>query len=112
MAAISPYRDVRDEVRHSIGDFVEVYVSCPLDVLIKRDAKGLYVKALKGEITNFTGVSDPYEEPLHPEVTLHTDKESVEESVGKIIQKLQDMGYLDSSHPVHEAVSRGGEAQE
>ena len=112
VAAISPYRDVRDEVRHSIGEFVEVYVSCPLEVLIKRDAKGLYVKALKGEITNFTGVSDPYEEPLHPEVTLHTDEEAVDESVGKIIQKLQDMGYLDSSDPVHEAVSRGGEAQE
>ena len=97
VAAISPYRDVRDEVRRSIGDFVEVYVRCSLDVLIKRDVKGLYTRAIRGEISNFTGVSDPYEEPLQPEVILHTDRETVEESVGKVIQKIQEMGYLDSS---------------
>jgi adenylyl-sulfate kinase len=93
-AAISPYRDVRDEVRRDIGNFVEVYVECPLDVLVQRDVKGLYAKALRGEITNFTGVSDPYEPPLNPEVVVHSDSETVEESVEKILVKLQELGYL------------------
>ena len=75
-AAISPYREVRDEVRKDIGRFVEVYVECPLDTLVERDVKGLYKKALAGEIANFTGVSDPYEAPLNPEVTLDTDRET------------------------------------
>ena len=92
-AAISPYRDVRDEVRNEIGDFVEVYVYCPLEDLTKRDVKGLYAKALSGEIANFTGVSDPYEEPLNPEVTVSTHLETVEESVGKILDKLEELGY-------------------
>ena len=107
VAAISPYRDVRDEVRQTIGEFVEVYVSCPLDVLIERNAKGLYARALRGEIPNFTGVSDPYEEPLHPEVRLHTDREAVDESVCIVLQKLQEMGYLDSARPAQEIVSKG-----
>ncbi|MBI2172559.1 MAG: adenylyl-sulfate kinase [Chloroflexi bacterium] len=94
VAAISPYRDVRDEVRRDIGDFVEVYVHCPLDELVRRDAKGLYAKALRGEIQNFTGVSDPYEEPLHPEVVVHTDRETAEESVAKVIAKLEELGYV------------------
>ena len=93
-AAISPYREVRDYVRRDIGDFVEVYVRCPLDVLIQRDSKGLYKKALAGEIPNFTGVSDPYEEPLHPEVIVDTDKETIEESVAKITARLVELGYL------------------
>jgi adenylyl-sulfate kinase len=93
-AAISPYREVRDEVRRDIGDFVEVYVKCPIDVLKDRDAKGLYTKALRGEITNFTGISDPYEEPLYPEVTLETDKESEEESLAILVAKLKKLGYL------------------
>ncbi len=97
VAAISPYRDVRDEVRRDIVDFVEVYVHCPLDELVKRDVKGLYAKAIAGEIKNFTGVSDPYEEPLHPEVTVHTHRESVAESVSKVMAKLQAMGYLPSN---------------
>ncbi|MBI4310317.1 MAG: adenylyl-sulfate kinase [Chloroflexi bacterium] len=96
VAAISPYRDVRDEVRQSIGDFVEIYVHCPIEELTRRDVKGLYAKALRGELPNFTGVSDPYEEPLHPEVTVHTDSESVDESVAKVIAKLEEMGYLAS----------------
>src|SRR5215210_6824723 len=72
-AAISPYRNVRDEVRQQIGSFVEVFVRCPIDVLAERDVKGLYKKALAGEIKEFTGVSDPYEEPLKPEITIETD---------------------------------------
>src|ERR1044072_2406283 len=78
-AAISPYREIRDEVRHSItrdgAEFVEVYVQCPIEVLIERDVKGLYKKALAGEIKEFTGVSDPYEEPLNPEATVNTERE-------------------------------------
>src|SRR5262249_39566085 len=69
-AAISPYREIRDEVRRTVVDFVEVYVKCPLDVCVQRDVKGLYAKAIAGEIPVFTGVSDPYEEPLNPEVTV------------------------------------------
>ncbi len=93
-AAISPYRDIRDEVRREIGNFVEVYVDCPLEVLVERDVKGLYKKALAGEITNFTGVNDPYEPPLNPEVVVHSDRESVEESVEKIMRKLKELDYL------------------
>jgi len=95
-SAISPYRAVRDEVREMVGDFIEVYVKCPLDVLKERDPKGLYAKALSGEIKNFTGVSDPYEEPLSPEVLVETDQETEQESVEKIIGKLEETGYLVS----------------
>jgi adenylyl-sulfate kinase len=93
-AAISPYRAVRDEARQMIGRFVEVYVECPLDELTRRDVKGLYAKALRGEIANFTGVSDPYEPPLAPEVVARTDRETVAESVGKILAALEAKGYL------------------
>lgn len=93
-AAISPYRDIRDEVRREVGQFVEVYVECPLDVLMDRDVKGLYKKALAGEITNFTGVDDPYEPPLDPEVVIHSDREAVEESVEKIMRTLKQLDYL------------------
>lgn len=93
-AAISPYREIRDEVRREIGNFVEIYVECPLEVLIERDVKGLYKKALAGEITNFTGVNDPYEPPLNPEVVIHSDRETVEESVEKIMRKLKELDYL------------------
>jgi adenylylsulfate kinase len=97
-AAISPYREIRDEVRHLItrdgGEFIEVYVQCPINVLIERDVKGLYKKALAGEIKEFTGVSDPYEEPLNPEVIVKTDRESIEESAGKIIAELEMRGLL------------------
>lgn len=95
-SAISPYRAVRDHNRQLIGDFVEVFVKCSLDTCINRDVKGLYKKALAGEIKNYTGVSDPYEEPLSPEVVVETDKESVEESVGKILNALQNLGYLEA----------------
>jgi adenylylsulfate kinase len=93
-AAISPYREIRDFNRKEIGDFVEVYCKCPLEICIRRDVKGLYRKALAGEIKNYTGVDDPYEEPLKPEVILETDRETTEQSVMKIIQKLEVLGYL------------------
>ena len=97
-AAISPYREIRDEVRHAItrdgGDFIEVYVQCPIDVLIERDVKGLYKRALSGEIKEFTGVSDPYEEPLNPEIIVKTDSESIQESANKIIAALETRGLL------------------
>jgi adenylyl-sulfate kinase len=93
-AAISPYREIRDQCRAQIGDFIEVFVKCPIDELVKRDVKGLYEKAIRGEIPNFTGVSDPYEEPLNPEVTVETDKETVEESVAKVVAALEERGYI------------------
>jgi adenylyl-sulfate kinase len=100
-AAISPYRDIRDEVRAMVSadgaGFVEVYVHCPIDVLAERDVKGLYKKALAGEIKNFTGVSDPYEAPLAPEVVVDSSKETVAESVQKILAKLLELGYLEAS---------------
>jgi sulfate adenylyltransferase/3'-phosphoadenosine 5'-phosphosulfate synthase len=93
-AAISPYRATRDEARAQIGTFVEVFVRCPLPALVERDTKGLYAKALRGEIKQFTGVSDPYEEPLAPEVVVDTDIESVEQSTHKILNRLEALGYL------------------
>jgi ATP sulfurylase/adenylyl-sulfate kinase len=98
-AAISPYRDVRDAVRAEIPRFVEVYVRCPLDRLVERDTKGLYRKALAGEIPNFTGVSDPYEEPLQPEVICDTSRESLAESVARVIDRLERLGYLERTVP-------------
>src|ERR1044071_1473500 len=95
-AAISPYRDVREEVRHNTGTFVEVYVECPLGVLAERDVKGLYKKALAGEIKGFTGVSDPYEEPSAPDVTVRTHEEAVEASAERIIKELERRGLLDA----------------
>lgn len=93
-AAISPYREIRDENRRLIGRFVEVYCKCDLETLTKRDPKGMYGKALRGEIANFTGVSDPYEPPESAEVVCDTAVEEVEASVGKIVSKLEGMGYL------------------
>src|SRR5919199_3806426 len=93
-AAISPYRDTRDQVRARIDKFVEVFVDCPLDACIERDVKGLYRKALAGEIKEFTGVSDPYEAPLHPEVTVHTERETPVESAARIIAYLEQAGLI------------------
>jgi adenylylsulfate kinase len=95
--AISPYRALRDEARQEIGRFVEVYVKCALDVCIDRDVKGLYAKALRGEIPVFTGVSDPYEAPLAAEVVVETDRESPEESLAKILRHLETLGYLEGA---------------
>ena len=94
-AAISPYAQARRQAREQIGAFVEVYVRCPLEELTRRDVKGLYEKALRGELANFTGVSDPYEAPEHPEVVVDTDRESVEQSVARILAYLQDHGYIE-----------------
>jgi len=93
-AAISPYRAVRDEVRKEIGDFVEVYVRASLEECVRRDAKGLYRRALAGEIPQFTGVSDPYEEPLAPELVVDTERERVEQSAGRVLQRLIELGHL------------------
>jgi len=93
-AAISPYRSIRDEIRGKIPNFVEVYVECPLDVLVERDVKGLYKKALAGELPQFTGVSDPYEPPAQPEVTLHTGTETPAESAGKVWDELIRLGLI------------------
>jgi adenylyl-sulfate kinase len=94
VAAISPYRSVRDEVRALIPNFIEVYVDCPLQVLVNRDVKGLYKKAIAGEIPHFTGVSDPYEPPANPEVTINSSLETPEESVAKVCDKLEALGLL------------------
>lgn len=94
-AAISPYRDVRNEIRSKAqAAFVEVYVHCPIDVLEDRDTKGLYKKAKAGIIKNFTGISDPYEAPEQPEVTVDTSKESIEESAEKILAYLRKRDLL------------------
>lgn len=87
-AAISPYRAVREEIRGRIPNFVEVYVHCPIEVLAQRDVKGLYKQALAGKIENFTGVSDPYEPPASPEVTVDSSKETVDESISRIWESL------------------------
>ena len=96
-AAISPYKAIREECRALIGpdSFVEVHVHAPLEVLIERDTKGLYKKALAGEIKEFTGVSDPYEEPENPDVKVHTHEESVEESLEKIWAHLKERGFVE-----------------
>jgi adenylylsulfate kinase len=107
-AAISPYREIRDEVRRSIeadgAAFVEVYVAASLETLIERDVKGLYKKALAGEIKQFTGVSDPYEEPANPELVIESDKETIAESVTKIIATLEKMGLLTSDQRLGAAI--------
>ncbi|WP_281250694.1 adenylyl-sulfate kinase [Hydrococcus rivularis] len=94
VSAISPYREIREEVKQRIGDFVEVFVNAPLAVCEDRDVKGLYKRARNGEIKSFTGIDDPYEPPLNPEVECRTDQETIEESLAKVWQKLEEMGYL------------------
>ena len=91
---ISPYQELRDYARKQIGNFVEIYVKCPVEVCIQRDSRGMYRKALAGEIQNFTGVSDPYEEPLNPEVIIESDREPVKQSVARVIAKLKELGYI------------------
>ncbi len=107
-AAISPYRAIRDEVRSWHDRFVEVYVKAPVDVLKERDVKGMYKKALAGEIKHFTGVDDPYEAPENPEVIVETDKESVEESVNKIIRTLELMNYIPGAGDGERLLRRRG----
>ncbi|HUO57603.1 MAG TPA: adenylyl-sulfate kinase [bacterium] len=93
-SVISPYREARDYNRKAIGNFVEVYTRCPVEVCAERDLKGLYQKAKAGEIKGFTGVDDPYEPPLNPELVCHTDTESVDQSVEKVLKKLEELGYI------------------
>ncbi|MFB2923507.1 adenylyl-sulfate kinase [Aerosakkonema funiforme] len=95
VSAISPYREMRHEVKQRIGDFIEVYVNAPLAVCEQRDVKGLYKKARAGQIQHFTGIDDPYEVPANPDVECHTDIESVEESVAKVLHKLESAGYIN-----------------
>ena len=95
VATISPYREARTEMRDYIGQFIEVYCKCPLEVLIRRDTKGFYRKALEGEMLNFTGISDPYEEPLSPEVVLETDRETPGGCVQKVLENMEQKGYLN-----------------
>jgi adenylyl-sulfate kinase len=91
---ISPYIARRNKSRDEIGNFVECYVECPLEVLIERDVKGLYKKALAGEIQNFTGISDPYEPPPSPEITVNSATQTIEESMAIIMRWLEKLGYL------------------
>ena len=93
-AAISPYKSIRNENRKLIGDFIEVYVKASVEKCTERDVKGLYKKALAGEIKEFTGVSDPFEAPDNPEVICDTEVETPEESAAKIIDKLVELQYL------------------
>jgi adenylyl-sulfate kinase len=93
-AAISPYRAVREEVRARIPNFIEVFMECPVEVLAARDVKGLYKKALAGELPQFTGISDPYEPPLSPEITVNSSTESPDESLAKILAALVSKGLL------------------
>ena len=91
---ISPYRERRARSRQEVGEFLEVYVECPVDVCAQRDVKGLYAKAFAGEIANFTGVSDPYEEPEEPEIVCHTAQETPEESASIVVAYLERHGYI------------------
>ena len=97
VSAISPFRVTRDAARAQIGEFVEVHVAPPLEECIRRDVKGLYKKALAGEIPQFTGINDPYEEPLSPELTIDTSKVTVDQGVAHLFATLTELGYLDGS---------------
>jgi adenylylsulfate kinase len=94
VAAISPFRAAREDARVTIGDFVEVHVAPPLEECVRRDVKGLYKKALAGEIAHFTGVNDPYEPPASPEVAIDTSTRTVEDGVNAIVSTLTKLGYL------------------
>ncbi len=93
-AAISPYRAVREDIRARIPNFIEVYMECPIQVLSERDIKGLYKKALAGELAHFTGISDPYEPPAAPEITVNSSAETPEEGLEKVWARLQDLGLV------------------
>ncbi len=98
VAAIAPYRETREQNRKLIDSYVEVHCNCPLETAERRDVKGLYARARAGEIPNFTGISDPYEEPVAPEIVVNTDKESVSESLGKILCYLEEKGFVPMAH--------------
>lgn len=94
VSAISPYREIREELKEKIGNFMEVFVNAPLEVCEQRDVKGLYKKARAGEIKGFTGIDDPYEQPLNPDIECRTAKEKVTESVSKVMAKIEELSYL------------------
>ncbi len=96
-SAISPYKEIRDEVKKNVGNFVEVYVECSIPELTRRDVKGLYEKAIKGEIANFTGVSDPYEAPENPDIKVNSETEELAESVAKVMTRLEELGYVPTA---------------
>ena len=106
-AAISPYRAGRDELRARIPNFVEIYMNCPVEVLIERDVKGLYKKALAGEILCFTGISDPYEAPLNPDIVIDSSVESPEESADKILQRLDELEIMSYARVTSPRCVRG-----
>jgi len=91
---ISPYREAREKVRAETTNFIEVFVNAPLQVCADRDVKGMYAKAFAGEIAHFTGVSDPYEAPVNPEIEVRTDRETLQESVDKIVAFLEAQGFI------------------
>jgi adenylyl-sulfate kinase len=100
-AAISPYRAGRDELRKRIPNFVEIYMNCPVEVLIQRDVKGLYKKALAGEISQFTGISDLYEPPITPDVIIDSSSDSPESSVTLILRRLQELKIISAADADH-----------
>ncbi len=93
-SVISPYRAARDELRRTTENFIEVYVNAPLEVCEARDTKGLYAMARAGEISSFTGIDDPYEEPLNPDIICYTSEESIEESIAKVIAELEQLDFI------------------
>ena len=97
VSLISPYRNIRQTIKETISSFVEVYVKCPIDVCEKRDVKGMYKLARQGKIKMFTGIDDPYEEPLNPDIIVETDKQSVEECIKTIMNGLVKYGYIQCS---------------
>jgi adenylyl-sulfate kinase len=107
---ISPYRAVRAKVSEEVGSFVEVYCYAPLETLIERDVKGLYKKAMAGEIENFTGISDPYEPPENPDVTIDSSTETIEQSLARVLRKLEELGYVPPTED-GEAYTTDEEAQ-
>ena len=105
VSAISPFKEVRDQVRRNIGEgFIEVFVDAPLDVCADRDVKGLYKKAFSGEIPQFTGVSDPYEAPVAPELHIKTNEEEPAESAARVVRYLEEQGYLQPVPEFNRAV--------
>lgn len=111
-AAIAPYREAREWARQKIGNFVEVYVKCPLEVCRERDVKGLYKLIDEGKIQHFTGIDDPYEEPEQPDLVVETSRQSIAESVNAILAKLVEQGYLLEEENAARLVAAGVDAQE
>lgn len=102
VALVSPFRDARQKAREKIEKFVEIYVKAPIEVCMQRDVKGMYKMAIEGKIKGFTGIDDPYEEPLNPEIVCETDKESVEECIQKILNFLEEKGYIKKGYTAAE----------